>query len=1231
MLKTMRVISIAVVAFVVPYFALANVPTNETEVISTILTIPGTTEGTGTHFQIVNTQYPNITLDSSEPITLHMESVPRMITMYITPSASSTVSSSDITISGLVSSSTYYKYEDDYRHLATFITDANGAYSYTQDISIPHDIFIQTHKSTKFIQNDGTGGDCASIGTWDPTTLTCTLTADIAETIQIGSNGVTLDGNGHTLTGYDTGVGVLLPYQRMGITIKNLTIAKFSYGIYLNSSNNNTITNNTVSNNDGNGIFLTRFSNNNALTGNIASNNRIGISLSRSNNNTLTGNTTSNNNPYGIVVSSSNNNTLIGNTTSNNYIGIIISSNNNKIYNNNLIANSIQISSYGIGNIFNLALPTGGNYWSNYDTPAEGCNDSNNDHICDSPFIFYGTQDTFPWNIKQNVGETPTNQLPILTLLGDATTTLEYGTVFTDPGATASDSVDGDITNSIHVDGSVNTLQISTTTLLYSVINSRGISATTTRAVIVRCTADCYDNVLFLPGIEASRLYRPDYARGTDQLWEPNIDSDVQDLYMNLDGTSARNDVYTKDVIDEINILPIGQGNIYKSFIAQMNELKTSGTITDWEAAPYDWRLTLDDVLNYGRQMPDGRLYYSGDLRATSTPYIIQEIKRLAASSKTKKVTIVAHSNGGLVAKALTDKLGSEASALIDKIIFVAVPQVGTPQAIGAILHGYDQGLPFDSFPLVLTPETARILVANMPSAYNLLPSANYFTYVDNPVVKFDNSDFLAEFRSRYGTTIHDGAQLKNFITDTRRAASSSPENLQYPSVGNETLLTKAETVHGTLDNWTPPTGVSLYEIAGWGEDTLATIEYYEGKKTYCSNPRDIYTCTDVPTIMYTPKEVVDGDGTVVVPSALWTPTASTTRKYWVDLQKYNKFIPNLFATKHASLLEVFELRTLIKNILTNATSTPPTFITTTQPATDVVADKRLRFLLHSPLNLFATDNFGNIVNYATSTIPGGRWKRYGEVQVLTVPQNIPLTLNLDGYATGSFTLDMQEIDGNNTITASSTLSAIPSATSTQATMVFADGTLQNASPLLLDYDGNGTIDFSLRPKIGKAVVFDITPPEATLTFDPVLQKLKIIGTDNLSSTTISTTATSTTITDEAGNILQVIFKKFKQEGKEIKMKIQELRYNGVSVGELSKAVLEYEWSLDKTGKLKKLEEKATIGNLKVEGHYDAKKNITKIEKKLKEDDDKGETKEVLSGLVIIRLMTDKGKVGVNY
>ena len=82
------------------------------------------------------------------------------------------------------------------------------------------------------------------------------------------------------------------------------------------------------------------------------------------------------------------------------------------------------------------------------------------------------------------------------------------------------------------------------------------------------------------------------------------------------------------------------------------------------------------------------------------------------------------------------------------------------------------------------------------------------------------------------------------------------------------------------------------------------------------------------------------------------------------------------------------------------------------------------------------------------------------------------------------------------------------------------------------------------------------------------------------------------------------------------------------------KTTLQYEWSTDKEGNLKELEQKATVGTLKVEAHYDAKKNVTKIQKKLKEneiEDDEKETKETFDGLRILKLVTDKGGINVDY
>ena len=210
------------------------------------------------------------------------------------------------------------------------------------------------------------------------------------------------------------------------------------------------------------------------------------------------------------------------------------------------------------------------------------------------------------------------------------------------------------------------------------------------------CTEDCFSNVLFLPGIEASRLYE-----NGERLWEGK-DDQVELLYLDDNGASKNQNIYAKGVIDVFTGAPISVA-IYDAFLGDLAQKKSGGVIEDYAAVAYDWRLSIPDILASGTEEPNGAIYYN---RATSTPYIEQTLRRLADSSRTGKVTIVTHSNGGLLAKALISELGDEADDLIDKVIMVGAPQLGTPKAIGSLLHGYDTGIPF-----VMSDERARDLL----------------------------------------------------------------------------------------------------------------------------------------------------------------------------------------------------------------------------------------------------------------------------------------------------------------------------------------------------------------------------------------------------------------------------------------------------------------------------------------------------------------------------------------
>lgn len=77
------------------------------------------------------------------------------------------------------------------------------------------------------------------------------------------------------------------------------------------------------------------------------------------------------------------------------------------------------------------------------------------------------------------------NIQPIITLNGDSTVELWNGDTFNDPGATASDAEDGDISANVTISGTVDTSTNGTYTVTYSVTDSGGKSASVQRTVIV--------------------------------------------------------------------------------------------------------------------------------------------------------------------------------------------------------------------------------------------------------------------------------------------------------------------------------------------------------------------------------------------------------------------------------------------------------------------------------------------------------------------------------------------------------------------------------------------------------------------------------------------------------------------------------------------------------------------------------------------------------------------------
>lgn len=562
----------------------------------------------------------------------------------------------------------------------------------------------------------------------------------------------------------------------------------------------------------------------------------------------------------------------------------------------------------------------------------------------------------------------------------------------------------------------------------------------------------CCSSVAFIPGLMASRLYR----QGTffeDKLWEPNTQHDARQLMLSPDtGASIDPAIYTKDVLDE----PLSAsltGNIYKGFLAYMNGMVASGTINQFEPFPYDWRVDVRDVAKYPIPLPDGQGYK-----------MVERIAAMASTSQTGKVTLVTHSNGGLVAKELMNELvrvGKE--HLVDQIIMVAAPQLGTPDAIWGLLHGAEFFLHFPN------REVTRELGENMKSGYALLPSREYFNRVNvstQPIIEFSTSTSVtAGLRSIYGDAISTYENFRSFVLgDMGVRTEPAAADVDTPNVLKEHFVSAAESHHDSLDTWVPPEGVKVIEIVGWGLATPYGVRYDSAYKTSCSIQGGVEVCGSIEVIDPEPLITYEGDETVVYPSA----EALGGEKYYVKINDYNEDEVN---RSHKSILEIEPLQNHISTLIQSAPTTSlPDFIFSTKPI-EIPDNKRLELSVHSPVTLHLYDSFnrhtGPIANPDPTSdldiyeeqIPNSYYWQIGEGQYAGVGGATSTNVKLDSFTLGTFTLQIKELQGGMVAT-TTVYEDIPTATTSVARLTVGKG----QSAMVLDIDGDGLTDVTLTP-----------------------------------------------------------------------------------------------------------------------------------------------------------------------
>ena len=548
----------------------------------------------------------------------------------------------------------------------------------------------------------------------------------------------------------------------------------------------------------------------------------------------------------------------------------------------------------------------------------------------------------------------------------------------------------------------------------------------------------CCSSVLFLPGIKGSVL-----KTGNDTLWPADaFGGDIPQLTLTETGESI-NDVVVSGLLDtySIGLFSVPVYRDFSIFMDSLTEDEGNGIIHDWVPYAYDWRYSLNKTLEEGAVWEDeGENVFLGDV-----------VENLASESKTGKVSIVAHSMGGLLGKLLIQKLEEEGRAdLIDNFIMVGTPQLGTPQGMASLLHGDDEGLLQG---ILVDPRNVRAVAQNMQSVHDLLPSTKYFDQVSDPVLVFnENASFTNEWRNYWGNCVPGVAcinsynSFKEFITGQGVSRSSPPTGqLQTPEVLRENLVLNSKTLHENLDTYEFPSHIRVVQIAGWGRPPVKSIEY-----------KNVHGLPG-----YETDFTSEGDKTVVYSSSL----ASEAEAYYLDLVEYEQ-LPNTSLYGHSNILSAEIIQTQIESILNGDQISTTGYFSLTKPNTSSI-NKLLAVYTRSPVALYAEDESGNItgvhpsqnlsseVLFIAEQIPGSSFLSYGGDQYLFLPEQGNYSFKVKGTGTGPATIEVGSFE-NDTVTLHATYTDIPVTENTEIIFSVDQSTPEN-TVLQTDLEGAGT------------------------------------------------------------------------------------------------------------------------------------------------------------------------------
>ncbi|MFA9496782.1 MAG: alpha/beta fold hydrolase, partial [Candidatus Bathyarchaeota archaeon] len=413
-------------------------------------------------------------------------------------------------------------------------------------------------------------------------------------------------------------------------------------------------------------------------------------------------------------------------------------------------------------------------------------------------------------------------------------------------------------------------------------------------------------------------------------------------------------DIKAPDIIRKV----LEHADVYSSFVEAVYGWGYEEN-TDFFVFPYDWRLNNYDHVEALDDLIDKAL----------------------ASTGQKKAVLVAHSMGGLVARAYMDQKHTEK---VDSFITMGTPHLGAVKPYYAFLSGYN----FDND--LAGNSLMKVVIQNCPAAYQIMP---WKPFISGPSQVVPGSKVEWSLEEAYGVKYHSTylePRTELFYLDAN----------DWEWFLNPVMVDEARVFRNSLGT-SAPIGIHTYTIIGQG---IATLSSYTAREP-----------TTWESLGYTGIKKADGSRWVLEPDLMKDfGDGDSTVPIWSSsgLQNDKKFyiqdLPGISAA-HGALPANSIVQALIKDIITgeevDVSGYPKVEFN------DLVG--KAGFEIHSSANLHIYDSEGNHLGVNENgsideSIPGATMiamDGYEYCSILNPDDSYDI--EVVGFENGNFTLNV--------------------------------------------------------------------------------------------------------------------------------------------------------------------------------------------------------------------------------